>query len=70
MSLRERILREADLDGQVKRACRDLEPEIQRHARTLDQRIREDFAKRHADPWTAPIDQLAAHLITQYGRAA
>jgi hypothetical protein len=61
-SLRERILREAGLAGQVQAAMSTVEPDIRSEADGLDDLVRGSLARQPTDSWRAPIERVAAEM--------
>jgi hypothetical protein len=62
-SIRERILRDAGLDGQVQAAMALLESELRSRADGLGDLVRTSLADKPTDAWRAPIDRLAADMV-------
>lgn len=61
-SIRERILREADLLGQVDAAVARLAPDVRSRSDGLGDLVRTSLADNPTDAWRAPIERLAAEL--------
>jgi hypothetical protein len=60
--LTERILREADLDGQIEAAYHAREEALATAATTLHESVVAALAETPTDPWSRPIEKLAAEL--------
>jgi hypothetical protein len=61
-SIRERILREAGLAGQVQAAMAKLEPALRSRADGLASHVGLSLTDNPADSWRAPIERLAAEM--------
>lgn len=61
-SIRERILREAGLAGQVQAAMAKLKPALQSRAEGLGNLVEASLADNPTDSWRAPIERLATEM--------
>jgi hypothetical protein len=64
-SIRERILREADLDGQVQAAMANQAADARSAAEGLTVQVRASLANNPTDSWRTPIQRLAAEMATR-----
>ena len=65
--IRERILLEADLPGQVQAAMTSLEPELRHRTDGLGDLIATDLTEDPTESWRAPLERLA---VTMANRSA
>jgi len=66
-AITERVLREADLDGQVAAAMAPLVPRLAAEAERLRARVDEDLGRTPHHPWTVPVDTVAEAVVDDWG---